>query len=225
MDYDRLVREALRGVVKLALEEIAAHGLEGRHHLYLTFRTDVVGGRIPARLRVRFPDVMTVVLRNQYWDLAVDGEAFSVTLSFGGVHERLTVPFAAVTAIVDPSVPFGLQFAKPTTAQDGAPGASFTSLPTGASLPMGGPRSTNESDPEDADAWISALAGADGSDAGARAPAEPATDAGGADADEGHAGGARDSSADEPGGAHADGRKGARTNVVRLTDFRKPRDP
>jgi hypothetical protein len=53
---------------------------------------------------------MTVVLQHQFWDLTVNDQGFEVGLSFGGVAERLFVPFASIKSFVDPSVQFGLQF-------------------------------------------------------------------------------------------------------------------
>lgn len=108
--YGQLVQEALRGVVRGALEHAARHGLPGEHHFYLTFRTAAEGVSLPRHLLAQFPEEMTVVLQHQYWNLDVDERAFSVTLRFGGAPERVTVPFAALTAFVDPSVEFGLSF-------------------------------------------------------------------------------------------------------------------
>jgi len=110
MHYDRMMEAALRSVVREALNVAAATGLPGEHHFYLTFRTDFPGVDIPARLRQRHPEEMTIVLQHQFWDLESTEAQFSVTLSFDRVHEKLTVPFAAITAFVDPSVQFGLQF-------------------------------------------------------------------------------------------------------------------
>jgi hypothetical protein len=110
LDYARLVREALRDVPRQALRLAAGEGLPGAHHFYLTFRTSHPGVAISPALHARYPDVMTIVLQHQYRDLAVGEEAFSVTLRFGGAPERLHVPFAALVAFADPSVPFGLQF-------------------------------------------------------------------------------------------------------------------
>ena len=53
---------------------------------------------------------MTIVLQHQFWDLTVSDDAFEVGLSFGGVPERLLVPFDAIKGFFDPSVQFGLQF-------------------------------------------------------------------------------------------------------------------
>ena len=110
--YDEIVQEALRAVVGRVLGEIALNGgnLPGRHHFYITFKTQVAGVDIPAALTARFPDEMTIVLENRFWDLAVRDDGFSVGLSFGGVPSMLHIPFAAITAFVDPSVDFGLQF-------------------------------------------------------------------------------------------------------------------
>ena len=108
--YGRLVQEALRGVARAALQHAAREGLPGEHHFYVTFRTAADGVALPARLAAQFPDEMTIILQHQFWNLEVDERSFSVTLRFGGQPERLTVPFEALTAFVDPSVEFGLRF-------------------------------------------------------------------------------------------------------------------
>ena len=108
--YDRMVEDALRSVVRRSLEFVVAQGLPGNHHFYITFRTEHPQVAIPASLKERYPVEMTIVLQNQFWDLQLDDETFSVTLSFNDIHEQLTVPFAAVVAFADPSVRFGLQF-------------------------------------------------------------------------------------------------------------------
>ena len=110
LHYERMMETALRGVIREALTAAAAAGLPGEHHFYLTFRTEAPGVEIPPRLCQRHPDEMTIVLQYQFWGLEVDDAGFAVTLSFDAKHERLHIPFAAVTAFVDPSVQFGLQF-------------------------------------------------------------------------------------------------------------------
>src|SRR5690606_10043115 len=109
--YDRMVEDALRMVVREALRITAEHGLGGDHHFYLTFRTDLPGVQISEALRQRYPREMTIVLQHRFWDLKVEDERFSVTLTFNEVPETLVVPFSAVAAFADPSVRFGLQFA------------------------------------------------------------------------------------------------------------------
>ena len=108
--YDILAQDALRGVVRKVLSEVARTGLPGEHHFYVTFATHAPGVRVSSRLLTQYPEEMTIVLQHQYWDLNVTEHAFEVGLSFNGIPERLHVPFTAVKGFVDPSVQFGLQF-------------------------------------------------------------------------------------------------------------------
>jgi hypothetical protein len=105
-----MVEKALRGVVREALALTAEHGLPGAHHFYVTFRTDYPGVGIPGFLRAQYPREMTIVLEHQFSGLEVDDARVSVTLSFQGQGQRLTVPLMAITAFADPSVPWGLEF-------------------------------------------------------------------------------------------------------------------
>lgn len=115
--YDRMVEDALRGVVRRALTEVATSGLPGDHHFYLTFRTGESGVQMAPALKSQYPKEMTIVLQHQFWGLEVGEDGFAVTLSFGGKHERLGVPYRAVVSFADPSVKFGLQFE--TTTHEG----------------------------------------------------------------------------------------------------------
>jgi len=110
--YDEIVQEALRAVVGRVLGEVETTGgnLPGNHHFYITFKTGAPGVNIPPHLRERFPDEMTIVLQNKFWDLKVDQDGFSVGLTFNQVPAKLEIPFGAITAFVDPAVDFGLQF-------------------------------------------------------------------------------------------------------------------
>jgi hypothetical protein len=110
--YDEIVQEALRAVVGRVLGSIVSGGgmLPGTHHFYITFKTAAPGVSIPPHLRERFPDEMTIVLQNKFWDLEVLPQSFSVSLTFNQVPAKLVIPFAAITAFVDPAVDFGLQF-------------------------------------------------------------------------------------------------------------------
>ena len=110
LSYERMVEDALRGVLRQALKLTEAQGLPGSHHFYITFDTTHSGVRIPESLRALHPNEMTIVLQHQYWDLKVSDEGFEITLSFSGVSQRMKIPFAAVTAFADPHAKFGLQF-------------------------------------------------------------------------------------------------------------------
>src|SRR6202051_3345033 len=108
--YDLLTQEALRGVLRTVLSDAATKGMPGEHHFFVTLDTCAEGVRLSQRMRAQYPKEMTIVLQHQFWDLAVSEDAFEVGLSFGGVPERLSIPFAAVKGFFDPSVEFGLQF-------------------------------------------------------------------------------------------------------------------
>jgi hypothetical protein len=145
LPYDAWTEDALRQVAMRALAHVAAHGLPGEHHFYLTFRTHQPGVVIPTRLLAQYPQEMTIVLQHQFWDLKVDEQAatFSVTLSFSGIPTTLTIPFSAVTAFADPAVRFGLRFRSPTEAE-GAPEEKPETAPEEQPQP-------EEKKPEDAD--------------------------------------------------------------------------
>ncbi len=108
--YDVLTQEALRGVIRKVLEEVAAAGLPGEHHFFITFRTDHPGVRLSARMRERYPEEMTIVIQHSFWDLKVTETAFEIDLSFDDILERLRVPFSALKGFFDPHVKFGVQF-------------------------------------------------------------------------------------------------------------------
>ncbi len=110
LHYEKIVEDALRGVVRTALEQVATFGLPEGHGLYITFLTAGPGVAIPARLARTYPEEMTIVLEHQFWNLEVGEAQFSVELSFNRRQEKLEIPFDCITSFADPSVPFGLKF-------------------------------------------------------------------------------------------------------------------
>lgn len=129
--YDEIVQEALRAVVGRVLGQVEAAGgvLPGNHHFYITFKTGAPGVVVPTSLKQRFPDEMTVVLQNKFWDLKVTETGFSVGLSFSQVATTLVIPFGAITAFVDPAVDFGLQFQAADDLTDEAPDSAENDSP------------------------------------------------------------------------------------------------
>lgn len=136
--YEHLMQDALRSVVRAALNEAASpRGLPGKHHFYITFRTHAPGVTIPDHLRARYPDEMTIVLEHQFWDLEVYSDRFRVILKFSGQPHPITIPLAAITRFFDPSVKFGLQFEQHHQAEErmasgddaGGPAASAPQAP------------------------------------------------------------------------------------------------
>ena len=110
INYELLVDDSMRNVVRGALT-IAEHvGLPGESHFFITFRTDAKGVSLNQNLVKKDEDELTIVIQHQFWDLSVSDSDFSITLSFSGKPETLVIPFAAITQFSDPSVGFGLQF-------------------------------------------------------------------------------------------------------------------
>jgi hypothetical protein len=110
IDYTRLLENAMRTVVRDVLTITAKQGMVLPHHFYLSFVTYYAGVILSDKLRARYPEEMTIVLQHQFAQLEVTERAFSVTLNFDGVSERITVPFSAMTAFSDPSENFGVHF-------------------------------------------------------------------------------------------------------------------
>jgi hypothetical protein len=154
--YDALVDDALRSVVRRVLTQVADKGLPGSHHFYISFRSNDPGVALPDYLRAKYPEEMTIVLQHQYWDLVIKPESFEVTVSFNKQQERIKVPFAALSAFVDPSVRFGLQFDRKDKEKDKVPekveaAQPPTPLPAPEKRPPLGAPSTPEAKPEGAE--------------------------------------------------------------------------
>jgi hypothetical protein len=129
--YDILTQEALRGVVRKVLAEVAKTGLPGEHHFFISFITKAAGVRISQRLLDQYPNDMTIVLQNQFWDLKVSETGFEVGLSFDDKPETLVIPFTSIKGFFDPSVQFGLQLTgavAPPSADEVAEGEEPTKL-------------------------------------------------------------------------------------------------
>jgi uncharacterized protein len=145
--YDVLARDALRGVLRRVLSDAAAHGLPGDHHFFITFLSTAEGVKLSSRLLAQYPDEMTIILQHQFWDLVVTEDRFEVGLSFGGIPERLVVPFAAIKSFFDPSVQFGLQF-EPAEATPETPAKNLPAAPASSSVAVPPPAAAS---PEKAD--------------------------------------------------------------------------
>jgi hypothetical protein len=143
--YDVLARDALRGVLRRVLTDAAEHGLPGDHHFFITFLSTAEGVKLSPRLLAQYPEEMTVILQHQFWDLTVTEDRFEVGLSFGGIAERLVVPFNSIKSFFDPSVQFGLQF-EPAD----APAASLPAVPAPTApttVPTPTPATENKDEP------------------------------------------------------------------------------
>ena len=142
--YDVLARDALRGVLRRVLTDAAEHGLPGEHHFFITFLSTADGVKLSPRLLAQYPEEMTIILQHQFWDLVVTEDRFEVGLSFGGIPERLVVPFTAIKSFFDPSVQFGLQF-EPRKPAAETPAAKLPAVPAPSALPVAAPEPAENS--------------------------------------------------------------------------------
>ena len=118
IDYGNMMHDAMRGLIKTLLQNIASAGeLPGDHHFFITFDTMHPDVEIADWLSDRYPDEMTVVVQHWFDNLEVTDEGFSITLNFGDSPEPLYIPFMALRTFVDPSVEFGLRFEQSESAE------------------------------------------------------------------------------------------------------------
>ncbi len=152
IDYGNLMHRAMRGLIKEVLTEVAANGLPGQHHFFITFNTLHPDVEIADWLSERYPGEMTIVMQHWFRDLAVGDEGFSVTLNFGDNPEPLYIPFDSILTFVDPSVEFGLRF-ETQDAPSGEGAAGEGAADEGAATPpRPGPRQEPaEPAPQDAE--------------------------------------------------------------------------
>jgi uncharacterized protein len=128
--YDILAQDALRGVIRKVLAEVAATGhLPGDHHFFITFLTGAPGVRISQHLKAKYPEQMTIVVQHQFWELKVTETGFEIGLSFSDTPEKLVIPFNAVRGFYDPSVNFELEFDVAAGEQEEVETAEITAYP------------------------------------------------------------------------------------------------
>ncbi|WP_454849853.1 SspB family protein [Rhizobium binxianense] len=131
--YDILAQDALRGVIRKVLAEVATTGrLPGDHHFFITFLTGAPGVRISQHLKSKYPEQMTIVIQHQFWDLKISETGFEIGLSFSDVPEKLVIPFNAIRGFYDPSVNFELEFDVPLADSEELPAAEITAYPVDA---------------------------------------------------------------------------------------------
>lgn len=110
IDYQQLLDNALKSVVKEALIYAQFNGLGDNAGFFITFKTRDPGVVLPDFLRMRYPDVMTIVLQYSYNNLNVSDKEFGVQLTFDGRPFFIRVPFSALVEFKDPSTEFMLSF-------------------------------------------------------------------------------------------------------------------
>ena len=108
LDYKSLIKSSLIDVIKHALKKTSEYGISNGHHFYITFDTTNTENQIPEYLKKDYPKTMMIVIENEFWNLKVEQEYFSVDLKFKGKVDHLRINFSSLKTFVDPSVSFTL---------------------------------------------------------------------------------------------------------------------
>ena len=108
LDYKSLIKSSLIDVIKHALKKTSEYGISNGHHFYITFDTTNTENQIPEYLKKDYPKTMMIVIENEFWNLKVEKEFFSVDLKFKGKIDHLKINFSSLKTFVDPSVSFTL---------------------------------------------------------------------------------------------------------------------
>ena len=110
INYKDLTYEAFRNIIYKVLKKTSTNGLPGKHHFFISFKTDNIGTSIPENLKKIYQEEMTIVIQNAYWNFTVYEDYFKITLLFSGIKKQLKIPFDAITGFNDPEANFNLKF-------------------------------------------------------------------------------------------------------------------
>ncbi len=110
MNYQKILNKNLLLVLKDILTSIKDNGLEDGHQLYVSFLTQHTNVIIPERLKKRYKEEMTIIIQYEYYDLMINDNSFSISLSFNNILTNIEIPYDSVISIADPFANFGLKF-------------------------------------------------------------------------------------------------------------------
>ena len=110
IDYKALTEDAMLGMVRDILKKISQSGLPDNHHFLITFFSESKGVIIPDWMKEKYPDKMTIIIRNWFENQNVTEKKFDISLNFNNTVEHLTIPFSSLELFADPSVDFALSF-------------------------------------------------------------------------------------------------------------------
>ena len=110
IDYKALIENAMLNMVRDILKKISQNGLPKNHHFLITFFSNSKGVIIPDWMKEKYPDKMTIIIRNWFENLNVTEKKFQISLNFNNTVEQLTIPFSSLELFADPSVDFAISF-------------------------------------------------------------------------------------------------------------------
>ena len=108
IEYQKILDKNMLNVLKDILKDIRDNGLSNNNHLYITFLTNHKNVELPIWLRQNYPQEMTIIIQFEYYDLEINKNNFSITLSFDDIKTNLKINYNAIVSFADPSANFGL---------------------------------------------------------------------------------------------------------------------
>tara|TARA_B100000989_G_C19327212_1_gene379269 strand:- start:161 stop:634 length:474 start_codon:yes stop_codon:yes gene_type:complete len=110
INYKALIENAMLSMVRDILKKISQSGLPKNHHFLITFFSNSNGVVIPDWMKEKYPEKMTIIIRNWFENLIVTEKKFEISLNFNNTVEHLTIPFSSLELFADPSVDFAISF-------------------------------------------------------------------------------------------------------------------
>ena len=108
IEYQNILDKNMLNVLKDILINIRDKGLSNNNHLYVTFSTNHQNVELPNWLKQKYPQEMTIIIQYEYYDLEINKNNFSITLSFGDIKTNIIINYNAIISFADPSANFGL---------------------------------------------------------------------------------------------------------------------
>ena len=108
IEYQKILDSNILNVLKEILINIRDKGLSNNNQLYITFFTNHKNVELPNWLKQKYPEEMTIVIQYEFYDLKINKNNFSITLSFNDIKTNLKIDYNSIISFADPSANFGL---------------------------------------------------------------------------------------------------------------------
>ncbi len=108
IDYNKVLNKNMINVLRDVLTNIKVNGLSKNNHLYITFLTNHKNVDLPNWIKQKYPEEMTIIIQYEFYNLEVNKNNFSITLSFNNINTNLIIGYDSVLSFADPSENFGL---------------------------------------------------------------------------------------------------------------------
>jgi hypothetical protein len=105
--YNSIIKECLSLAIYRFMKMLQEKELTN-YCFYITFDKNFENNIFPTN--VNSEQLVTIVLENQFWDLDVDDDGFSVSLEINGQNEEIYVDFDSIILFHDHSSNFILDF-------------------------------------------------------------------------------------------------------------------